>query len=191
MPEHVELILLNGAFQRLVALGPKDGVEGFLDKVGDLRRRAGKPKAQLGSLRWPRPWREGDDAFDVWARYFWKARGDVAHGRSACSKGQPWEIWEHVLLASYLFPLLVASKLHCEGFLAEEKVPWGEINVFEELADLKPFNVGEDENADEAGWARMVASAASDRSVQAVRAQIVAKGTRSDPPGSLEGPCSA
>lgn len=52
---------------------------------------------------------------EAWIRDFYKTRNEVGHGKSQAQHDKTWDITEHLLLAAYIFPLVMKMFLqeHC------------------------------------------------------------------------------
>lgn len=118
---HAELVLTSSAIQRALGVSKKSKLKQIgqelaaaLDHVVPAQRSPTDSKKPLtktelaakGGLR------------EVWFADFYKARGMVAHGRTTPVGRVHWSIEEHLLLSSYIFPLLVLARLDALGVRA-------------------------------------------------------------------------
>ena len=159
-PLAVELTLLSGAFDRLI--GGSQGhrrEDAFVDGMKRLRAQAGPVPGQLPGHRVVGTPGVGDTAFDIWARDFYRARGDLAHGRQRYNRQRAWLPEEHVLLASSLFPLLLRMKLLSSGHLSQRYARKGELSAFEGLLPLRPLDPEHEQ--DQEAWREAVVEGCS------------------------------
>ncbi len=142
-----ELVLLNGAFQRLFLMGPKDKDKAFKSRLVSLFEEGGVIAKERPDLI---------ESVEQWATEFWNVRGRLAHGRSTPGdEARKWSVEQHVLLASFLFPALVASFLKQRRVIAwEHNKYWGFFDLFPSLLLLKDHaSLQEDERP---AWAAVV-----------------------------------
>jgi hypothetical protein len=118
-----ELTSMRSAFDELLSVG----------HLGDELRKAflahfsgelaDPPKWFDGSLdqaKWSARWPKATRPLDAWVRDFCAARNQAAHGRDP-AKSRPdtlWSIHNHLLFASWLFPLVVKKVLADAGVYA-------------------------------------------------------------------------
>lgn len=147
VPEHFEIISLVGAFQRL------------LDTGADAR----KLRAEFNRLFAPSRNVDRDDCLgrrlsgsshndrvlndsygstvrDVWLQDLCNLRGNVAHGKIASPYQPIWSVRNHLLLASYAFPLLVKCFLASRGVYELSAEDRFDIDVFELQACEEHFD---------------------------------------------------
>ena len=153
-PASVELTLLSGAFDRLIEGTPQGHEADFVDGMKRLREQAGPVTGQLPDERMVETPGANDTAFDIWTRDFYRARGDLAHGRQQYIRPRAWSQEEHILLGVFLFPLLLRAKLQARRFLSPEDSQQGVLQVFEDLLHLHPLEHGH--QADREEWRRIV-----------------------------------
>lgn len=53
---------------------------------------------------------------EAWIRDFFRVRNDLAHGKSQAAYPSSWSTSEHMVLAAYIFPLLIKAVLSQAGF---------------------------------------------------------------------------
>jgi len=163
-----EVVLIVSAFERLLDCNNKgqkredDLIAKFLytfkpkedlDKNKSARIRNSKYAKSDKTLR------------EIWLRDFYQLRGDYAHGNLSSKRSPIWKAHEHLLLGSYIFPLVVKCKLEKDGFytLTENDKPeisklgididMFNIDVFERLVGAELFNKTEDQSEFE--WNRI------------------------------------
>ena len=102
----MELVLVNGAYQRLMQMTRKEYKEEFQKRILEMIESSGVILAcdERALIR-------------EWANEFWIIRGDLAHGRSKGGESR-WSISAHVVLALTLFIPLVESFLIQKGRLS-------------------------------------------------------------------------
>lgn len=159
MPERAELILAVCAFERL--LDSEANERDLATKFhGGLPVRAPRSIAQCERIH--ERDRQRASIREVWMRDLFRTRGSLAHGHSERANRAMWEQREHLLLAAFVFPLLVKHCLATTGryALTEDDVVGTE--SFERLASIHPFDAAgaeaDDENdARHASWNSTIA----------------------------------
>lgn len=76
---------------------------------------------------------------NAWIRDFFRLRGNLAHGMITPDYRSKWSLQEHLLLASYIFPLLVKCRLSRDGLYTLTDSDQDDIDVFEQLACVELF----------------------------------------------------
>jgi hypothetical protein len=143
--QHVELVLSNGALEKV--LGLHGGKEHHL---ADAFVKAFIPSDVIALGSCPRAARGKEKSTtlrEVWVRDLFQLRNELAHGKVATRRSLIWNIREHLLLSSYVFPLVMKAQLANAGFYTLTDSDRLAIDTFEPLAcadDL--FSAGEDED---------------------------------------------
>lgn len=133
--EQMELILLNGAFERLFDL--RSGKE---DELVDRVASTLCPSTRVDPSSCSRIRREERGSLtEIWIRDLFRLRGHLAHGRVNPTRPSMWDIREHLLLGSYVFPLLVKVLLKSDGLYKLTEDDAFDIDVFELLASARLF----------------------------------------------------
>jgi hypothetical protein len=70
----------------------------------------------------------------IWVRDLYRLRGDLAHGKVSPRFPSIWKTDEHLLLAAFVFPLLVKSLLSAAGAYTLTEGDEVSIDAFERLA---------------------------------------------------------
>jgi len=98
---YVELVLICSAFERLLEIDPsrEDVLVAKFLKVMAIQRE-----------------HEETNKREVWIRDFYQSRGQFAHGKKRALKKSLWSINEHLLLATFVFHILLKIKLSEGGF---------------------------------------------------------------------------
>lgn len=169
--ESFEIVLLIGAIQRIL------GYNGHKDyELSNEFFNLFKPSSDLdinesNKLKKIQTGKKLQTLRQEWIKDLYHLRGDFAHGKLYSQKGSIWSAQEHLLLASYVFPLLVKCRLEKEGYYKLiEKDEYDEngiyqikysdlfqINVFEKLLDADLFTRKKGEDGDDNWpWIRII-----------------------------------
>lgn len=150
VPDYMEAISLVSAYQRLLGTGSdvKELKKVFsryfapsriiqrddssCTHLATLPNQALTSKPDIHAVR------------EVWLDDFGKLRGNLAHGKLDSRYPSIWSIDDHLLLASYAFPLLLKLVLKQHGYSLTQSDQF-DIDCFEQLACVKDFaGAGED-----------------------------------------------
>lgn len=139
VPEHQEVVMMVSAFERI--LGCNRGKE---DDLVDKFLEIFKPKENLDMAKCTRIKDSkskncNETLREIWIRDFYRLRNDYAHGKKLSKKPLIWKSYEHLLLGSYVFPLVLKCLLKEDGFYELSEDDTLDINGFEELADADLF----------------------------------------------------
>ena len=132
---HQEIVLIVSAFERI--LDCKSGKQGEvvkkfltifnlkenLDIAKSIRIQDSKYKNTNKTLR------------EIWMRDLYQLRSEYAHGKKSNPRPHIWKAHEHLLLGSYVLPLVVKLKLREYEFYQLTQEDILDINTFERLAD--------------------------------------------------------
>jgi hypothetical protein len=131
---HVELVLSSGALEKV--LGCRNG------RGDDLARAfttALAPRSNIARASCPRV--QASNRFsksttirDVWIRDLFALRGDLAHGKVGPECPSIWTVGDHLLLASFVFPLVIKTQLANASVYAMIEEDQLAIDAFEALA---------------------------------------------------------
>lgn len=123
VPEHIELISLVSAFQRLLGTGSDErrlNAEFIRLIVPSQEISKAEPTCTCLAepMIQPRVARMNgiNTVREVWLRDLCTLRGNVAHGKIGAQYNPIWSIRNHLLLASHIFPLLL------KAFLAQHNI---------------------------------------------------------------------
>ena len=160
--EHTEMMFLAGAFEKI--LDASSNAASVADKFNELvsqfviesdnikcgeRVQKRQKFEKITSIR------------EVWARDFYMARGMLAHGAKSAKGTSIWSPFEHLLLASHVFPLLFKLKLALLKFYKLTDDDLSELYYFDHrirFGDV--FKIGEDEYSQPVfGWNEAVKQA--------------------------------
>lgn len=142
--EHQEIVMTISAFERLLNCrsgSEKELIEKFLEVfiTEDILNVSQSKRLKNSGFK-------GNDKTlkEIWLKDFFRMRGEYAHGRRLSKRPIIWLPHEHLLLGSYVFPLLFKILLSKNGFykLVEDDID--DINLFEQLADAEIFKKSKD-----------------------------------------------
>jgi hypothetical protein len=138
VPEHMELVLLHGAFER--AMGVKGGdTNDFVAKLSACFQINTRVHCRTKGAIQPKPKPNEPYVLEAWARDFCLARGSVAHGHGYAAAKPTWSLRNHLLLATYLLPLVMKRVLAKAGTLPMCGEDVALIDAFECLASFDHF----------------------------------------------------
>lgn len=141
LPE-TEAVNIVGAFERVFDLsrGKEDELAGKLSATlrpattilpnnSERAKQSGTPASYLKrkSMR------------EVWVRDFFQLRGGHAHGKMEPSKTSLWTLREHLLLATFAFPLVVKQLLADESYYLMTSEDRADVGAFELLLEPNHF----------------------------------------------------
>lgn len=132
---HVELVLSVGAFERV--LGCRNGNHNDLANafIAVLVPHAEIARDQCARLRaHPKKDSKGRTVREVWIRDMFYLRGDLAHGKVGPEYPSIWSLHEHLLLAAYVFPFVMKSRLASAGLYTLTDKDRDGMEAFEHLA---------------------------------------------------------
>jgi len=101
-----EVVMLLGAFQRLVDC--RSAKEDELTKKFVFIMGSTGALPLMKSTRSLKQYQKRASTIrEAWIRDFYRLRGDLAHGKTRSGRPLAWTMDEHLLLASFVFPLIV------------------------------------------------------------------------------------
>lgn len=165
IPLHVEVVFTLAAFERLLGF-VADGKRLTKEFVTLLL-----PEEEIRPLDHARfstieiPGLERDCVREFWIRDFFEVRGRLAHGIMNAHKGSVWTIHDHLLLSSYVYPLLLKCRLAKTNYYCLTDEDQLHIDAFERLAceeHCVPRKRNEDpeEDSEKHPWQRIMSEAA-------------------------------
>lgn len=158
----MEIILVNTSIEQLLevksniedvakrftlAVVPKNSLSASLKP----KVRKAKEKGRFKQVRWLR---------EAWIRDFFAFRGHVAHRSHADQYPAIWSLKEHLLLSSFVVPLLVKRKLENLGHYVLNKDDRIKVDVFEKLCSRNLFE--RPDNGQEWPWRKVIGKATSE-----------------------------
>lgn len=156
--EHTELVLLVSAFERLLKCdhGKEDELANkFSQMLVPSSEIAPNACARLAVGQTLDRFRKSGSVRDMWIRDFFRLRGNMAHGKITSPSPQVWLTPVHLLLGSYVFPLLVKTMLQQEKIYQMGENDQFDIDVFEPLASEDLFNSNH-KRGDEYVWNKVI-----------------------------------
>jgi hypothetical protein len=133
----VEVVLFNGAFERLLDCnrGKEDELaERFANMLRPTNGLAPSTCARLSDQDIVNRFRHSSTVRNMWIRDFFRLRGALAHGKLASRHRPVWSLRDHLLLASFAFPLLLKASLAEESLYSLSEDDLFQIDLFEPLA---------------------------------------------------------
>jgi hypothetical protein len=143
---HSEMVTIVGALQRIC--GSSHLENDFVTKISSLFNP--DPSSRIRDLSCysiksnsnvPIPCKT---LFEFWIRDFNRVRNGCAHGKQKDTYQSIWNMQEHLLFASYIFPLILKYKLSVDKYYSLTEQDKFDINVFESFLDcdniLNPIN---------------------------------------------------
>lgn len=133
----MELVLLNGAFERAFDLGhgrAKDLAVALISTIVPTERKSLSDCSRVAPLPAAGKTPKGEVVMGAWVHDLFDVRNDLAHGKAATQDRPIWEAHEHLLLGSVLFPLVVKTMLAERAKYEMTERDLELIDAFEELA---------------------------------------------------------
>ncbi len=161
--QEAEAVFMIGGFERLLECGGKE------NDLADRFVRILRPSSDKSLNDFIRPYaqqianrfRSSLTIRDMWIRDFFRLRGDLAHGKVEPKYPAIWTLRDHLLHASYVFPLVLKSKLAEGKFYNLTEDDQFHIDLFESLVCEEHFKPQEMEN--EHPWDKIFYEAKLDR----------------------------
>ena len=138
--EQSEAVFLIGAFERLLGCksgNEKDLVEKFVSSI-ILSEELPPEYCQLCEKSDERV-KNAKSLRELWIKDYFRSRGHWAHGKVELKYPAIWSMKNHLLLGSYLFPLLLKSYLSKQSLYTLTDNDQEAIELFEELASIDHF----------------------------------------------------
>ncbi len=154
-----EAVLLTSAFERLLDCnGNEDSLaERFTTTLTPREDKHPSVCSSLTTRKLEGKFRSSTCIRNVWIRDFFRLRNNLAHGRLSPGYPSIWNINDHLLFASFIFPLLLKyklSELDFYTFSDEDKLY---VDVFEALTCEEHCMPYDDENEHkEDVWNRII-----------------------------------
>jgi hypothetical protein len=159
-----EVVAMNGAFERLFDL--RAGRENELADAFSTILQPAENTAPGDCERFASPdflsrFRRSATIRDMWIRDFFRTRGSLAHGRLETTHPSLWNIHDHLLLASFVFPLVLKLHLSSKGYYELTWLDEVHVDAFERLACEEHCIEREDEA--EWPWRKIIGDIVADR----------------------------
>lgn len=134
--EHIEAVLLTGAFERLFDC--RRGKENELAKqftrvCSPSQNLALQSCSALANSGFTNRFKMASTIREMWIRDFFRLRSNLAHGKIESRYTPVWSLRNHLLLASYVFPLALKCELATLGFYAKTETDQEAVDLFEPL----------------------------------------------------------
>lgn len=156
--EHIEVVLTTGAFQQLLECGAAEDslVRAFGGIFVPDENVSWESCRKLSDQATAKRFKKAQPVREVWLRDLCRLRGDLAHGAAVPRYPALWAPREHLLLSSFVFPLLLKLILARRGIYHLTEVDRNSINLFEALACENHFEGRRGSgDADEFPWNRI------------------------------------
>ena len=167
LPIETALILINGALEQL--LGSDSGREADIVAkfLARFRPRETVEVSYCDRFRDGRstPVSKYDTVRERWIRDIFRLRGDFAHGRVDAKYPSAWTTREHLLLASFVVPLLLKLELADRELYTLTNADPDGIDAFEALCCADHFTEAEDDGSVDLPWHEILSHAGLTRLV--------------------------
>jgi hypothetical protein len=165
--EEVELVLLSGALERLFDCRrgqEEDLATRFTSTLSPSEERSPTSCGRLSTPELTSRFKRSSSVRDMWVRDLFRLRGNLAHGKIESRYRPVWSLREHLLLGSFVFPLVLKLELTKSGLYEISEEDQGLIDLFEALASEDLFVPVSDPNGPNSyPWRRVFQRAAEDR----------------------------
>jgi len=187
--EHIEAVLLVGAFERLLGChrGKEDDLVGrFVTILTPTENKQPGAVTFLGTSA--RRFRNSPTVRDMWIRDFFRLRGNLAHGKIQSLYQPVWGLRNHLLLGSFVFPLVLKLVLRAAGAYGLSLTDQEAIDMFEEQACHDHFAPVADRNDSRSHpWNRVREEAVHRRLERSLAAELSRHFKESDDVSGSEG----
>lgn len=134
--EHIEAVLLTSAFERL--LDCRSGKENELAKqftrvCSPSQNLVLQSCSALENSEITNRFKRASTIREMWIRDFFRLRGNLAHGNIESRYTPVWSLRNHLLLASYAFPIALKCELATLGLYAKTENDQEAVDMFEPL----------------------------------------------------------
>jgi hypothetical protein len=113
--EHTELMLMVAATQRILGVVDRAGTRNLEDAIAQRLDEVLPPAKSLTDSAKALPKTGQSSLRSLWFWDLYRQRGSIAHGRKDGIPNPIWSVREHLLLAAFIFPLLVLARLRTMG----------------------------------------------------------------------------
>ena len=137
-----EVVLMVGAFERLFDLRggrAHDLAQNFTAALQPAEEIPAEACARFSDPETQAFLQKHHTVRNAWIRDFYALRNNLAHGMIAPGYRSRWSLKEHLLLASYIFPLVVKGKLCRDGLYTLTDRDQDDIDMIEQLACVELF----------------------------------------------------
>jgi hypothetical protein len=162
----VEWVLLSSAFEHILDAKPeaKHVATRFSQTMVPIESLLVR-NASRRSTNWSD---NGQTLRYEWMREFYRIRGDFAHGKLNTQQLTTWSPFEHLLLATIAFPLVVRCLLTKAARYQLTDDDRSQIGAFEKLVDTRDFSTppSDQRNSLDSHWRRLCSDVKSRLAVQ-------------------------
>jgi hypothetical protein len=125
-----------GAYHRLLGKDKEDKLaKEFIKKIGGyLKKKAASSRRYNTKNQAPQ-----SSLGEAWLREFQQFRNIFGHGKRAVKISNKWTIKEHLLIGSYIFPLLLKVLLSEECYYTLTEDDELDFDIFEDRIDVEFF----------------------------------------------------
>lgn len=161
--QEAEAVFIIGAFERLLECGGKENdlAERFVRILKPTSDKSLTDFTRLPTQQTTNRFRNSLTIRDMWIRDFYRLRGDLAHGKVQSKYPAIWTLRDHLLHASYVFPLVLKCKLTEGNYYNLTEDDQFHINLFESLLCEEHFKPQDMEQ--EHPWDKVFQEAKIDR----------------------------
>lgn len=144
--QETELVMLLSAFERLSGLTAADErqlVEFFRQTLQPRRELTPTDNSRLMQLddgAHEELLEHAETVREVWLHDLYRLRNNLAHGQMEPGYPSIWSIREHLLLGSYVFPLVLKAYLAEDDAYSLTAEDHERIEAFEDLTETAPFD---------------------------------------------------
>jgi len=135
--EQIEAVLIVSAFERLLGCSrgnEHDLASKFVSTLVPAEEISISNCPRLNDPQVARRFQHCASVRDAWIRDFFRLRGDFAHGAMTPDYPAVWLLREHLLLSSFVFPLLLKTVLAVGKTYIITREDQDQIDIFEHLA---------------------------------------------------------
>lgn len=161
--QEAEAVFIIGAFERLFDCGGKESdlANRFLRVLRPRSDKSPNDLIRLSAQQIENGFRNSSTIRDIWIRDFYRLRGDLAHGKVESKYPATWTLRDHLLHASYVFPLVLKCKLAEEEYYNLTEDDQFHTDIFESLLCEEHFKP--QEMQDEHPWDKVFQEARIDQ----------------------------
>lgn len=161
--EYSEVVYLVGAFERLYRL--KSGREvDFANKINTTYKFQASDVKEIGRLKGDRFLSKGNSIRRIWSCDFYQYRNHSAHGNLRPKRKSRWNLKEHLLLSSYIFPLFLMIELQKNNAYKLNNDERERIFLFDRLLCAKDLfsPIGDEVDSEEFPWNKVMSEGSWD-----------------------------
>jgi hypothetical protein len=147
--ENIEIVMLNSAIERLLeANGNEDVLSKKFTNILQPEHNINKDNCELFKQEQSERFKKVKYVRDLWIRDLFRIRNNIAHGKIATNYPAIFSIKNHLLLSSFIYPIILKLVLNHYDYYNLSKDDRISINVFERLVCREHFLYKNDTGAD-------------------------------------------